>query len=72
MNMNDLRTVQQDEAARYLDRKKLARRWNVSVRSIFNYARRGLIKPLCIGRSVRYAIADIEAIESRHGVQSAH
>jgi len=65
--MSELKAVQQDEAAKYLDSEQLARRWNVSVRSIFNYSKRGLIRPLCIGRLVRFAVADIEAFEAQRG-----
>jgi hypothetical protein len=55
--------------ARYVSQAALARRWNVTVRTIFNYGRRGMITPLMLGTTVRFAISQIEAIEAARGTK---
>jgi hypothetical protein len=46
-----------------LSRQQLADRWGCSIETIKRRERAGIIRPVILGRLVRYREADIEAIE---------
>jgi hypothetical protein len=47
-----------------LDRKGLADRWNCCVETIKRREKAKVLKPLKLGRLVRYRLVDVEAVEA--------
>ena len=61
-------TKKADSPSDFLTAKDLALRWKVSVRYIRDLQEKGALKPIRLGRSVRYAMRDILMIETSGGV----
>ena len=51
----------------FLTAKELAVRWRVSLRTIRDLEKKGVLKPIRIGRAVRYALRDVLMVEVRGG-----
>lgn len=51
----------------YLTAKELADRWRVSVRTIRDLEKKGVLKPFRFGRAVRYALRDVLMVEAQRG-----
>ena len=51
----------------YLTAKELAVHWRVSVRTIRDLEKKGVLKPFRAGRAVRYALRDVLMIEAQGG-----
>lgn len=50
---------------RFLTRKDLSERWNVSQKTLIRREQAGTITPVFLGeRSIRYRLSEIEAIEA--------
>ena len=49
----------------YLTTKETAEHFNVTVKTVYNWEKRGLIPCLRIGRTRRFALSDIEEFEER-------
>jgi len=53
-----------DRAARFLTRKGLSDRWQVSTETLKRRERAGVLRVLKFGRGVRYRLSDVEALEA--------
>jgi hypothetical protein len=53
--------------AEFLTAKELALRWKVSERMIRDLEKEGRLKPIRLGRSVRYSLKEILMVEARGG-----
>ena len=51
----------------FLTAQELAFRWKVSERTIRDLEKRGVLKPVRFGRSVRYALKEIVMVEEQGG-----
>ena len=51
----------------FLTAQELALRWKVSERTIRDLEKRGVLKPVRFGRSVRYALKEIVMVEEQGG-----
>ena len=60
-----------DITERFLTRKALADRWQLSKETLKRRERCGLLPFLKLGRGVRYRIADVEHLEAEAEVRSA-
>ena len=52
------------KAVRLLTRKDLSDRWQLSVETLKRRERSGILRPLKLGRGVRYRLDDIERLEA--------
>jgi hypothetical protein len=48
-----------------LTRRELCHRWRVSGETLKRRERAGILRPLKLGRGVRYRLADIERVEAQ-------
>jgi hypothetical protein len=60
-----------DITERFLTRKGLADRWQLSTETLKRRERCGLLPFLKLGRGVRYRLADVEHLEAEAEVRSA-
>jgi predicted DNA-binding transcriptional regulator AlpA len=60
--MRELRSIK--STVLLLSRQQLADRWGCSIETIKRRERAGTIRPVILGRLVRYREADIEAVEA--------
>jgi hypothetical protein len=60
-----------EKTERFLTRKGLADRWQLSTETLKRRERCGLLPFLKLGRGVRYRLADVEHLEAEAEVRSA-
>ena len=58
-------TARIDQRVHMLTRSELAHRWRVSTETLKRRERAGILRPLKLGRGVRYRVTDIERIEAQ-------
>jgi hypothetical protein len=55
---------QDSKGLAFFTRSQLARRWAVSAETLKRRERAGILRPLKLGRGVRYKVADVERVEA--------
>lgn len=61
------RTDSKANKTEFLTAQELALRWKVSERMIRDLEKKGVLKPVRFGRSVRYSLKDILMVEAQGG-----
>jgi hypothetical protein len=63
--MSPLAPTSKTESPKFISRRGLATRWEVSAMSIRRMQREGRLKAYYLGRDARYALTDVEQIEQK-------
>lgn len=58
-----MKTASSNPSESYLTKNELCDRWKISGMTIWRWCREGKLIPLRLGRGLRFAIADILAVE---------